>query len=258
MPIHCDASGNIFVLPPLAKFSPDGDRTALFDISAATSDGFTDLVAKSFAVDTSGSVYRLARTKEDRVVIVRFDTDGQYSGTVVLDQKFEPLQMGIFKGGAFLVTGSTYAKFNELRVYTPYVGMFDRSGKLIKNIDTNDASKTPPELGIIESDDTDVYILRQGEKPTVFVISPAGVLDRTLTLALPPYPDTQVSSLRVGPGQLLVEYVRPKAMPNGNAAYYMITYGSTHGEKISEYTRGPGVSGILGCTDWRGHFSFVT
>ena len=92
----------------------------------------------------------------------------------------------------------------------------------------------------------------------MFVISPAGVLDRTLTLALPPYPDTQVSSLRVGPGQLLVEYVRPKAMPNGNAAYYMITYGSTHGEKISEYTRGPGVSGILGCTDWRDHFSFVT
>src|SRR6185312_2211867 len=115
-----------------------------------------------------------------------------------------------------------------------------------------------PELGLTESDGADVYLLVQGRAPVVFVISSAGVVDRKLTLAPPPYPNTQVSAFRVGVGQILLEYVRPNALPNGNAAYYLLLYDSLHGEEISEYTRGPDVSGTLGCTDWRGNFSFLT
>ncbi|MGH9613602.1 MAG: hypothetical protein ACRD4P_11035, partial [Bryobacteraceae bacterium] len=278
MPIHCDSSGDIFVRPPLSKIGPDGRRIAIFDLSAARSDGLADLALKTFAVDPSGSVYELAKTKDERVVIIKFDRDGHYTGSVILDEHFEPLQLGVFESGTFLVSGVTLTKAGSKPEFNPYTALFDRSGRFIKNVDTSEPANAPPasqktsqgkqskadkilaapELGLTESDGANVYLLVQGKAPTLFVISPAGVVDRKLSLAPPPYPNLQVSAFRVGVGQILLEYVQPNALPNGNAAYYLVLYDSLHGDELSEYTRGPDVSGTLGCTDWKGNFSFLS
>jgi hypothetical protein len=288
MPVHCDSSGNLFLQPPLSKIVPDGRRAAIFDSSAARQDGFTDLVTKSFAVDQDGSVYQLARTADQRVVILRFNRDGHYQGAIVLAEAFEPEHLATFNGRTFLVSGVTLIRTGRNPQFSAYVAVVDWAGRLVQRVDTKEPVYTPAagreggetaevnapkdehgagntaqtsapfELGILESDGTYAYVLRQGVKPTVFVISAAGTIDRTLALSPPPYPNIEVSALRVGPSQLLVEYVRPKALPNGNAAYYLVVYDLANGSKVSEYTRGRGISGTLGCTDWKGNFSFLS
>jgi hypothetical protein len=270
MPVHCDSYGNIFLQPPLSKISPDGKRTAIFDLSAARIDGLTNLVFKAFAVDASGSLYQLVRMEDQRVVIVKFDSDGHYSGSIILNEKFEPQQLGVFTEEVFLVSGITFVRGGSSPEFAPYTAVFDRSGRLIKKVDTIEPVGTPgrgqgnaenlsglPELGIAESQGVYVYLLRQAAAPTVFVISAAGVVDRMLKLS-PPYPNTNVSGFRVGTGQLLVEYARPKALPNGNTAYYMVLYNAETGEKLSEYARDPDLGGVLGCTDWKGKFTILS
>ncbi len=277
MPIHCDSSGNIFLAPPLSKIGLDGRRSATFDSSAAQQDHFTDLILKSFAVDSNGSVYQLAKTTDQRPVVVKFDGDGQYKGTVVLNQPFEPHQLAVFSDGTFLVAGVTLAhEGSSPPEFTTYIAVFDASGRFLKQVDTSEATYTPnaralagtkgastssgsapPELGIAESDGTNAYLLRQGSNPTVFVISAAGVIDRKLTLSPPPYPDTQVGALRIGAGQMLVEYAQPHGLPNGHAAHYLVLYDLSDGARISEYSRGPDVIGDFGCPDWKGGFSFL-
>jgi hypothetical protein len=286
MPVHCDQSGNMFlrtIQPPiiegsLLKLSPDGKRVATFDVSAAAKDNLKDLVVKTFAIGPGGFVYQLAKTKDQKVVVVKFDGDGRYSESLILDRQFEPQQLGVFKGEDLLVSGVTIASSGSKPDFAPYTAMFDRYGRWIKQIDTNepryspargrldgsagqintDNPVAPPELGIVESDDLYVYLLRQGTTPTVYVISPAGVVERKLTLSPPPYLDTQIAAVRVGMGQMMIEYVRPKAFPNGNAAYYLRLYELQQGEKLLEYTRDSDVSGTLGCTDWRGNLSFLS
>jgi hypothetical protein len=277
MPIHCDSAGDIFLQPPLSKINSEGRRTAVFDLAAARSDGLANLVFKAFAVDPGGSLYQLARMEDQRVAIVKFDSDGHYTGSTILDQKFEPQQLGVFTGDVFLVSGTTLIKGGAKPEFAPYAAMFDRSGRLIKTVDTaepasalaseqggspakqNGAANLSglPELGIVESHGGHVYFLRQGRAPTVLAVSAVGIVDHKLTLSSP-YQDANVSGFRVGTGQLLIEYARPNALPNGNTAYYLMLYDAQTGEKISEYSRDDSVSGVLGCTDWKGNFTFLS
>lgn len=243
MPIHCDSSGDIFLRPPLSKIDLEGRRTATFDLSAAQSDGFSGLTLNSFAVDPDGTLYALALTRDQHAVIVRFRNDGAYSGSTPLDGKFYPLQFASFNGNAFLV--------------------FVDPPKPSANSGAKPGSERPgyipsgASLAIAESDGTDAYFLEQGASPTVTVISAAGVIDRTLTLS-PSFPNAQVSGLRVDVGQILVEYTRPQTGPNENAVSYYYVYNSATGDKLIAYTQSPGLHGTLGCTDWRGSFTFLS
>ena len=272
MPIHCDSSSDIFLRPPLSKIDSEGRRTATFDLSAAQSDGFSDLTLNSFAVDPDGTLYALALTRDQHAVIVRFRNDGAYSGSTPLDGKFYPLQFASFNGNAFLVFGVAPSGSPPNLRLLPYSGLFDCAGRFVKTLDppkpsANSGAKPGSErpgylpsgasLAIAESDGTDAYFLEQGASPTVTVISAAGVIDRTLTLS-PPFPNAQVSGLRVGLGQILVEYTRPQTGPNENAVSYYYVYNSATGDKLIAYTQSPGLHGTLGCTDWRGSFTFLS
>jgi hypothetical protein len=185
------------------------------------------------------------------------------------------MQLGAFRGGGFLGSGVTFGNTAARSQFVPFVAVFDRNGRQIAQVITGErpqgtdrpgrktkgATRTdeapPPEFSVVECDGSYCYLLRQADEPTVFVISAAGQIERTLRLS-PPGSATQVSGFRVGAGQLLVEYVEPRALPNGNASYSLALYNATDGEKISEYWRDPGVSGTLACTDWRGDFTFLS
>jgi hypothetical protein len=285
MPVHCDSSGNVYLQPPLSKITMEGKRSAVFDISAARADGLTDLMPKSaFGVGDDGKVYVLARARSNRPIIVRFDNDGRYSGSLILDQQFDPQQLVVFANGTFLVSGGYVETEGSPPIMAPFVGLFDSSGQLLRRVDNaehgsdhsakraQEKSKAPSpsaslELGIMESDGTDAYLLRQGEEPEVFVISSAGVLTRHFRL-LPPRPHAlparqagtylQAGALRVHAGEMLVEYIEPKGLPNGNTAYHMVVYEAGGGHMLREYRRNSDVTGSLACTDWKGRFSFLS
>jgi hypothetical protein len=270
-PVRCDSSGNVYLRPPLQKISSEGRRTALFDLSAARRDGLSNLTFHAFAVDSDGTVYQLVRG-DQHAAIVKFAGDGRYVGSVILDQELEPLQLAVFKGGAFLVSGLRFVGRDQGVQFAPYIAVFDNSGRQVRAVNGEEPLITPPqipgspsagstpsgpEFSIAESDGTEVYLLRQGSQPTVFVISPAGLTERTLRLAAP-RPDLRVGAFRAGNGRLLVEYVQPKAYPNGNAAYHMVLYDSVTGESLVTFARAQDLPGILACADWRGGFTFLS
>ena len=212
---------------------------------------------------------------DERVVVIKYDSGGRYTGAVKLDEKFDPSQLGVFGNGGFFASGVTLLKGGDDPQFSPYAAIFDASGRLVKRMEAGDpadaqpagereedknkgkAAGAPPDFSIIESDGTFVYLLRQGAAPVVYVVSPAGVVDRKLKLS-PSRKGEQVSAMRIGPGQILLEYVRPNALPNESAEYELVLYDGRTGESVSTYRRSAEVSGTLACTDWRGNFSFVS
>ncbi len=200
--------------------------------------------------------------------VVKFDNDGHYSGSTILDVELEPQQLAVFADGSFLAAGVVLAKAPPNAEFAPYLAIFDRDGRLVKTID---ARTTDPAQGVgaamprklaldmAASDGSYVYLVRQGASPTVFVISQAGVVDRTLKLSSPD-PDAHITGLWVANANLLVEYSRRNAMPNGNTVYDLVLYNSQTGEKLTEYAKGadPELGGTLACTDWQGGFTFLS
>jgi hypothetical protein len=268
-PIHCDLSGSIYLLPlqpPLLKFASDGSRKASFDSSAAWSDGLGQLMMKTFAVGPDGSVYELGKRRDDeRVIVLRLDSEGRYAGSLKLDEKFDPGQLGVFRNGSFFAAGLSLLKAGADPEFAPFAAVFDVTGRLINRVESaaadglkkSAASGPPPDFSIVESDGAWVYLLRPGRSPELYAISAAGIIDHALTIE-PPHPGEQVSALRVGAGRILVEYIQPKGLPNGNDAYDMVLYNAEDGTVLTRFDRASDIFGPLACTDWRGHFSFLS
>jgi len=281
-PLRCDSHGNIFVRPPLTlgdknsrsqppirKISADGKLTATLDLSAAAADGFVALSLKTFSVSPDGTLYVFASAKGSlKPAVVTFDSGGHYSGSTILNAEFEPQQLAVFSDGTFLAAGVALVKPPPDPEFAPYLALFDRAGRLVKTIDTGTTDSSQGlgsampralKLDMAASDGSYVYLLRQGAAPTVFVISNAGVVDRTLTLSYPNRGD-HVTGFWVGGANLLVEFSRQNAMPNGNTAYDLVLYGSQTGDRLIEYTKGPDseLQGTLACPDWQGNFTFLS
>lgn len=282
-PLRCDAHGDIFLRPPLTqatpnsrsqppitKISSDGKRAPIFfDLAAAAADGLVGLSLRTFAVSSDGALYVFATTKgSHHPAVVKFDNDGHYSGSTILDVELEPQQLAVFADGTFLAAGVVLVKAPPNAEFAPYLAIFDRDGRLVKTIDarTTDSAQgvgaAMPRmlaLDITASDGSYVYLVRQGASPTVFVISPAGVVDRTLKLWSPDS-GAHITGFWVANANLLVEYSRRNAMPNGNTAYDLVQYDSQTGDKLTEYAKGadPKLGGSLACTDWQGDFTFLS
>ncbi len=280
MPLRCDSHGDIFIRrPPLtqgtpkseshsesqpfiAKISSDGRRVAAFDLSAAATDGNPGLLLKTYAVNSDGTLIVLATSKGKNPTLVKFDTDGHYSGSITLDVNFEPQQMAAFSDGTFLAAGVVLSKPSPKAEFAPYLAIFDRSGRLANAIDapaTDPTQSLVPSrpgtlsLDMATSDGSNVYLVRQGSSPIVVVISQAGVIDRTLKLSYP-YPEAHITGMWVADFNLLVQYTRPNATPNGRSAFDLVLYNSQTGEQITSYAKSadPDLAGSLACTDFKG------
>ncbi len=281
MPLRCDSHGDIFLRPPLTQGTPksesqptiakifsDGKRVAAFDLSAAATDGNPGLLLKTYAVNSDGTLFVLATSKGKNPTLVKFDTDGHYSGSTTLDVNFEPQQMAAFSDGTFLAAGVVLSKPSPKAEFAPFLAIFDRSGRLANAIDARATDPTQSlvpsrpgtlSLDMATSDGSNVYLLRQGSSPTVVVISQAGVIDRTLNLAYP-YPEAHVTGMWVDDSNLLVQYTRRNATPSGRSTFDLVLYNSQTGEQITSYAKGadPDLGGSLACTDFKGGFTFLS
>jgi hypothetical protein len=103
-----------------------------------------------FAVDRQGKVYLVA-FKEKGLSVVVFDSEGRYDSTIRLDRIVGPRQLAVFPSGEFLLSG--YKLDGRLRsTNEPFVGLFDRAGRLIRELELPDdvkyggnAAETPVE-----------------------------------------------------------------------------------------------------------------
>lgn len=287
LPLRCDSEQNVFVWGanpsggrlPVLELGGDGKELHRFDISAAKQDGIERASVQTYAVTPDGSLYELLALPSGKVAVVHFKPTGEYGGVVYLDRSFSTVHLAVFRTGEFFVDG-TIAAGKDTR--EPFVAIFDPMGRLLTEVQSGEPPLTlsapaPPkrgekghaqaaeispgsvaafDLSMAESGSDLVYVLRQGKKPTVLAISPSGLIDHKLVLT-PPAGDPQVVAMKVGPSQLLVQYVEPQAAPNGSAVSTFVVYDSTDGTKLAEYEPEPGL-GSFACTDWRGGFTFLS
>lgn len=139
LPAKCDARGNVYMrshqplralAAPVSKITRDGKRAAVFTLASAP--GFEEGMFVDFAVDLRGKVYLLAMNKTG-IAIVAYDSDGDYDSTIEPEGLFGAAQLAVFPSGEFLASGEKL----EERYYgtgEPFTAIFDRNGKLIKEL----------------------------------------------------------------------------------------------------------------------------
>jgi hypothetical protein len=220
-PDRCDADGNVYMQPygigfklgwgQILKFNPKGEQTVVFSPQA----GF--LPSKSF-VAGDGTVYVLAvdqkqltddSNKDSRRApdnyILRYRSDGTLDQKTKLDAKFLPSgSFVVFPSGEILISAIEAATEVGQPPSTPFTGLFDQNGVLVKKIsakeddwiskaiESGDTSKVVPSKAAnpavaigqaLIGSDGNAYVLRKTLPAVVYVISSGGSLVRTLTLS---------------------------------------------------------------------------
>ncbi|MFQ5777102.1 MAG: hypothetical protein ACE5IP_03755 [Terriglobia bacterium] len=221
LPVKCDARGNLYIrshqplralAAPVSKITRDGKRAAVFTLASAP--GFEEGMFGDFAVDIRGKVYLLAMNKKG-VAIVAYDSDGGYDSTIKPEGLFGPAQLAVFPSGEFLASGE---KLDE-RLYgtgEPFTAIFDRNGKLIKELslpqdiwkqppsDDGTEKVTPSEDGEADEKDAPLPQDAQGETPEGAVSIEKEQFSRALSVGMAvPAEDGNVYLMRATPDPLI-------------------------------------------------------
>lgn len=203
--IRCDVKGNVYFETqniPLLRVSADGHNVVSFStnpiINSRLADFRQDSLNNDFAINPSGGVYVVTRSR-DNPYVLSFDSDGRYQSMTRLDgpASFHPLGLAVFANGNFLVSGTVRDtdKEDESR---PLTAIFESGGRLVSELSLQGDKEVrklqssldtdAPEIhivGIMMSDDGNAYVMRRLKKPVVEVVSPSGELLRTLRIMAP-------------------------------------------------------------------------
>ena len=276
-PIKCDSDGNIYVRPyvrplsmaaPVVKISLEGKRTATFAIRSVPE--FDKSIANDFAVGPRGEVYIISSNAKGKQ-IVSFDANGEYHSTVKLEGAFLPEQLAVNSSGAFLVGGYKEQKDNRA-TGTPFTGIFDHSGRLIKELellgdlkpskDAADKQKGAPldpaisMSNVVAVDDGNFYLMRASTPPVVYVIAPDGSVAHQLKIN-PPGLGFAAGVMKAGGGKVVVEFYRAaKGQTPAEQVYSVLD--ATTGDRFANYVLPPEMphGGAFACYTPNG-FTFI-
>ena len=220
-PDRCDADGNIYMRPyaigyrfgwgQIQKYNLKGENTATFSAQ-------TGYLPAQFFVDGDGTVNVMAvdakqlaevMTREVRafpdIYILRYKKDGTFDHKTKLEKTFVPSGSFVaFPTGEILVSGIEAQTGSGKPPSTPFTGLFNESGELLRRITNKDddwidkavaagdTTKVAPGRGAnpavargqaLIGSDGNAYILRRTLPAIVYVISRGGGLVRTLSLS---------------------------------------------------------------------------
>ncbi len=279
---RCDDDGNVYVrlldaetskqqhpisILPIQRISPNGSLTGSFSIASVS----PRLSAIDFFVANDGKVYLAGRSDaEGALYVVLFSRDGLVESKVKLDVPFFiPYQIVVFRSGEFLLSG-----IHGSRNRTPYTGVFNAGGKLIKEIyETEDEdSRKRTEAGepnfvpdysdygnnfVVHGDgvlgsDGNAYLLRSVSPALIYVISPKGEVIRKLQVDSPGS-GLLAKRIKSAPGSLAISFLK-KGMNTG-----MIQVVNYQGKSIAAYSSDDKTMypGLLGCYGSAG-FTFLS
>lgn len=241
---------------PIEKINFDGSLVATFHVT----DAFADISGKDFFVNGDGQVYQAGFMPDGAVYVVEFAAGGSLKSKIRLESTgFIPYQITAFKSGEFLLSG-TAGLSNGHR---PFTGVFDASGKLIKEIyePEDEDSRRRAEAGELDfvpdgtnsgnafvwhgdaalGSDGNAYLLRAASPALVYVISPKGEVVRKLRID-PPDAGLVAESIKPGAaGKLAISFLN-RGMITG-----MIKVVDLQGAFIANYSsdnvRTPGLPG---------------
>lgn len=293
-PIKCDSKDNVYIRPwidarvlaaPILKISPEGKREAVFSLDGV--EELEEFELHDFAVAPGGELYALVGNWLDeqfQVLLVSFDDDGSYASTITLEPVFQPAQLAVFPAGQFLISGSrpleprntgvgqepgTSDQKRGLPLVKPYAAIFDRSGRVFKELSFEGDARLAADAGgeeqggipteaislgrTVTGEDGNVYVLRVAARPLVYVVSPTGRAVRTLEIT-PPSEHSRVIDMKWAGGSRLVLQFAEKV---GEGRFRTLTstfsvVNAETGETLFAYLSGPKVGGALACAGDRG------
>jgi hypothetical protein len=266
-PTRCDGRGNIYYRPgvpspapansgPVVRISADGRDATVFSLKSIP--GFEDdTQIMVFSPGLRGEVHILA-WKDDGSYVVHFDDDGHSRSVTKLDAGFSAFHLAVFPTGEFLATGAKTREKEEDPVDEPLTGVFDRNGRLIKELSfagdvkpgrKEEASGPVGALSLgeaVPADDGNIYLMRATEKPLVFVISPAAEVIRKLTLD-PPGEGFRGFRFSAAGGKIVMAFFKPKNDKQNSAALLFSLYDAETGERQIDYEPTADATGIFAC-----------
>lgn len=275
MPVRCDGRGNVYLrgyvphdvmAAPVIRVSPEGDKATAFNLRSAA--GFERADVEDFAINPRGDLLLLAyKTVEERA-IVRMQDSGQVESAVILDQQFDPSRFAAFSSGEFLITGTRGEKSAEDTHRVPLTGLFDRAGKLLKELNLekdysslapsasspssgrsadDEDPNSPLSLGLLTGgDDGNVYIFRASQPAIVFVINPAGEIVRRLEFS-GPEDGFRAETMKVAQNRIAIQFEEAKPPRDKPARRFISVFDAISGEKFADYAPGEKIGGAFAC-----------
>lgn len=276
-PPACDAKGNVYFRPyyshqhplrsPVYKFSPRGERLAVYSVSADTEFAGQGNGGEDFALGKDGEVYQLAASEKGSY-IVQFEQDGTIKSKIRLRTGFSAYHFAVFDSGEFLVTGSGA---DDPILHVIYTGIFDRSGKMVKRIvfpedqqytqaaNRGDTEFTEPgntipgnyavdRGAVVRASDGNLYVVRWTTPARVYAVSPAGEIMADFEVS-PPI-DGKKPSIVVSHGKrLAIEWEGTQNDPRAG-----ITVVGLDGQPYATYNE---KIGVLACYSDQERFTFL-
>jgi hypothetical protein len=211
--IRCDRDGNLYlrIVPsaryrvesqPIDNISLKGEAVA----SYSAQQGAESLALIDFNVTSDGHVYGIGADRKT-IYLVSFDSDGKVKSKEAMDAQFVPSKFAAFPSGQFLIFGTQVGTREKPINHAPFTGIFDASGKLLRQISLADDDKLTKAADQGEKNfvgesgspanraiswgvastgrDGNVYVMRRTDPAQVYVISAGGAAVRTLSIPAP-------------------------------------------------------------------------
>jgi hypothetical protein len=287
-PIRCDRAGNIYMRPvsgmetslsgPILKILSDGSNSVLFDANVVPElKEAKEVTIEDFNVSRSGQVYELLsiNDKEGKrsIAVLEFADEGRSASLTRVDARFLPRQLALFLSGQFLLSGAwksdppqgkTGKAAESEREQKPFIGIFDRKGKLVQEVllprdvhfDTGPKQdeQRPENLPgtaidlsrTLTGDDGSIYFLRAGPNPTIYVISPAGEILRYFSIK-PPTEHAANPSAFLGAGRLVFDFYEPRPQETPRTRLIFLVVDAQTGEELWLYEPAKDLFGIPAC-----------
>lgn len=215
-PAQSDQEGSVFIHPApfeevnILKISPSSD-TVVYKVTDAEAQNVSYY---DYGVTPGGTVWALVSVQgSPELRAIRFGSDGEMKNPISLQappdvrlNRFLALETGTLLASGFY----TEKAVEKLRGH-PFLGIFDSSGRLLRDlgeglspVDLARVGNGPRPGGCVAGDDGNAYFLEANE---VLVLSPGGEITKRIRFK-PPLPDLSTDGLYVSKGQAAIRLTR--------------------------------------------------
>ena len=277
-PVKCDDRGNVYFRSAargpgkfdVVKIAPDGSQKATYTYSGVADIKDDTLLAAS--AGDHGEMYELLRAPGQRVLLLRFSENGQLESRTEIDapEPFAPAQLDVLPNGTLFVSGTLIGDKTGQGAGEPVNALYDASGRWLKEIRLKNDSgllkqslKTADRIGsqnravhfgrTTVGDDGNLYLMRAASPAVVYVISPGGEVERTLTVQ-PPGDGAVPFALLVHGGRVVVEFDFPTSPDVSDTRIRLVD--SHSGQPITDYKVTTDLGEAVACYDGS-QFTFV-
>jgi hypothetical protein len=247
-------------------FDPAGVLKVRF--SSSSKDDPALSIYEPTALLSDGGVARLTYSRLSREApwLAFFSPDGKLKSRVQLDPGgFFPYQLAVFPSGESLVSGLEHVHSRRaMGAFKSFTAIYDKNGHLQKRLSLPADAEIDADAERGDSryangpmfgnravafgrarlgDDGNVYLMRRTSPATVYVISSAGELLRTLSIE-PADVGQMPEDMRVAEGRIAVEFDVSCFSDHCEGRNFTVANAST-GQKLSDYAADKSAGGVF-------------